>query len=112
MEIVVGYRPDLLHPTINEYWSHRQCYTPLHVSRLINKHENASVCIWYPVCHIHKTVQLVTSLMTPAQTHQCPYCLPEPLLGTRRQKATGKKGDMAANQHSLSFWTTNEIILK
>lgn len=74
-----------------------------------------SASIWYPVCHIHMTVQLVTSLMTPAQTHQCPYCLLQPLLGPRRQKATGKKETWLPNRHSQSlgqqvesFWHVEE----
>lgn len=61
------------------------------------------VGIWYPVCHIHMTVQLVTSLMTPAQTYQCPYCLPQPLLGLGDKRQQEKKETWLPNQHSLSF---------
>lgn len=41
---------------------------------------NSFVGLWYPVCHVHMTVQLVTSLMTPGPTYQCPHCLPLLLL--------------------------------
>lgn len=53
------------------------------------------VSIWSSVCHTHMTVQLVTSLLTPTQTHQCPYCLLQPQLWTQRQGQQRRREDVA-----------------
>lgn len=53
------------------------------------------VCVCSSACHTHMTVQLVTSLLTPTQTHQCPYCLLQPQLWTRRQGHQRRRVDVA-----------------
>lgn len=58
----------------------------------INHNGNSeSPCVGVCGVSYPETVQLVTSLMTPAKTHQWPHCVPQPLLGTHRQRQQGER---------------------
>lgn len=61
---------------------------------LINKHENsegAFVVICGAQCVISRDSAAGDITVDPRNEHQCPHCVPPPLLGTHRQKATGKR---------------------
>lgn len=62
-------------------------------------------CLVLRVSYTHMTAQLVTSLLTPTQTHQWPYCLSQPQLWTHRQGQRRRRVDVA---HRSTFPTSPE----